>query len=93
MSMSTHVIGFRPPDEKWQAMKAVWDACAATQVRVPDEVVKFFNGSSPDPSGVEIRIDNSPAVKEYRADMVDGYEIDITKLPPGLTIIRVYNSY
>jgi hypothetical protein len=93
MSQSTHVIGFRPPDDKWKAMKTVYDACDQANVRIPEEVAKFFNGSRPDPSGVEVRIDNTPAVKEYRADMVDGYEIDITKLPPGLTIIRVYNSY
>jgi hypothetical protein len=91
--MHTVVIGFRPPDEKWKAMKAVWDACEKANTPIPNEVMKFFNDGRPDPAGVEVRLEGTPAVKEYCADMADGFEIDVTKLPAGLTIVRVYNSY
>lgn len=93
MSMSTHVVGFAPPDEKWQKMKAVWDACAAAKIPVPDEVDRFFNFNVPDSSGVEIELENLECVSEYRAEMVDGFQIDLSKLPPNVKFIRFFNSY
>lgn len=56
MGMSTHVVGFIPPDEKWQKMKAVWDACRAAGVEVPEDVCDFFEGGEPDPAGVEVML-------------------------------------
>jgi hypothetical protein len=44
MSMSMHVIGFVPPDGTWAQMKAIWDACQAAGVSLPDEVEDFFGG-------------------------------------------------
>lgn len=89
--MSTHVTGFRPPDAKFQRMKAIWDACAQERIAPPADVEDFFKGESPDPAGVVVDIRS--AVKEFNADMQDGYEIDITKLPHDVKVIRVFNSY
>ena len=101
MSMSTHIIGFRPPDEKWRKMKAVWDACVAADMSIPNTVHEFFGGESPDPNGVEVDLFSSAlyhhgkpsAVKKWNADMQEGFEVDVTKLPKDVTIIRFYNSY
>ena len=93
MSMSTHVKGFRPPDEKWKKMKAAWDACDAAGIEVPMEVLDFFGHVAPDPLGIEVEVEVSPACRRYKADMRDGFEVDINKLPPGLNILRFYNSY
>ncbi len=93
MSMSTHVIGFSPPDEHWQRMKAAYDACLAVGIDPPAEVEKFFNYESPDPAGVEVDLRKHPAVKEYKAEMVSGYEVDLSKLPPGVKIIRFTNHW
>lgn len=92
MGMSTHVKGFRPADEQWEKMKQIWETCEEADVPIPKEVEEFFDDEEPgDRPGMEI--DLGDAVSEYNADMMDGYEIDITKLPPGVKIIRVYNSY
>lgn len=91
MSMSTHIKGFRPPNEKWRKMKAVWDACSKAGTSIPVDVLNFFNGESPDERGQDVNI--KEAISDYTDDMKDGYEIDITKLPEDVTIIRVYNSY
>ena len=40
MSMSTNVIGFAPPDDKWLKMKEVYDSCIIAGVNVPREVVE-----------------------------------------------------
>lgn len=52
MSTSTHIVGFRPPDAKWNQMKAVWHACGAAKVPVPEGVLKFFEYEAPDDNGV-----------------------------------------
>lgn len=89
MSMSTHVVGFRPPDKLWLQMKEVWDACVAANILHPPEVESFFDGEPPDPSGVHVEIDAT----EWRDDMREGYEVDVRSLPEHVYVIRFYNSW
>jgi hypothetical protein len=91
MSMSTTVVGFRPPDEKWQKMKAAWDGCKQAGVEPPREVTKFFEDYDPDPKGVRVNI--NAAVVIYKDDMEEGLEVDIRKLPKDVTIVRFVNSW
>jgi DNA/RNA endonuclease G (NUC1) len=96
MGMSTHVQGFRPPDEQWRKMKAVYDACEAAGIKVPDHVWKFFEYETPDANGVEVSakaLEECGALHKWSDDSRSGYEVDITKLPQGLTILRFYNSW
>ena len=98
MSMSMNVVGFRPPDEKWKLMKAVYEACNKAGISIPKDVIDFFNGVPPDPQGVSIRLEDNHffkygAVKEWREDGREGFEVDITKLPKDVTIVRFYNSW
>jgi len=71
--MSTHVVGFRPPDEKWKKMKAVWDACEAAGAKIPDEVSDFFDGEEPDARGVEVDLEESDVAKKWRDDGREGF--------------------
>lgn len=91
MSMSTHISGFKPPDDKWKEMKAVYDACEKAQISIPDSVVKFFDYDTPDESGVTTDI--MPYASEWRTDGQDGYQIDLSDLPEDIKIIRFFNSY
>lgn len=92
MGMSTHVVGFKPVDEKWIKFKAIWDSCLESNVVVPTEVKEYFDDEHPgDSPGMEVDIFES--YKEYTEDMIEGYEIDLSKLPDGVQFIRVYNSY
>jgi hypothetical protein len=94
--MSKHIEGIKPPDDKWFAMKAVYSACILARVPVPDEVNLFFGGDEPDTLGVKVRqsiLEKCGAVTEYSADMVDGFEVDITKLPKDVKILRFTNCY
>jgi len=93
MSINTSVVGFKPPDEKWKEMKAIWDACDKVGVEIPKGVYEFFNGCEPDEVGVEVDIENTPCCSKYRPEMKTGFEIDITKLPEDVKIIRFVNSY
>ncbi len=92
MGMSTNVIGIRPPDAKWLAMKAIYDACEAAGVPTPEEVDKFFDYTRPDPKGVHVELEKI-CVREYRTEDDAGYEIDVAKIPADVKTIRFWNSW
>jgi hypothetical protein len=96
MGMSTHVVGFKPPGAKWRQMKAVWDACQAAGIEVPDEVDVYFDGGPPDPAGVEVGIEDlraAGALRDWGNNHADGFELDVAKLPKDVTVVRFYNSW
>jgi hypothetical protein len=96
MGMSTHAVGFKPPDAKWQQMKAIWDACEAADVELPDRVDDYFGGERPDPAGVEVSEDSliaAGAVAKWKDEYSEGYEVHVDKLPQDVKIVRVYNSW
>jgi len=94
MGMSAHIEGVKPPDEKWKAMKAAYDACRAAGVTPPKDVENFFGGEAPDPLGVVVRIAGTAAVQQYAPhDSADGFEVHIDKLPKDVKVIRFWNSY
>ena len=94
MSVSLFLTGFKPPDDKWKAMKQVYDACKAAGVDPPDAVLEFFNHEPPDDAGVAVRlntrisIDPHPALTRLRIQGYSGSDIDLRKLPPDVTILR-----
>lgn len=95
MGMSTHVCAFKPPDAKWKKMKKVWDACKGAGIDVPDNVSEYFNHETPDESGAEISeetLEKCGALERY-SEGSSGYDIVIDKLPKGVKIVRVYNSW
>lgn len=93
MSMSMRVVGFRPADDTFRRMKAAWDACKAAGVMPPKEVTAFFNGDEPDDAGVEVPLRRVAGVSEYKADMREGFEVDLRLLDPTIKIIRFYCSW
>lgn len=91
MSMDTYVVGFRPADEKWNGMKRIWEMCEKQKVPIPKEVEEFFNDDPPgDKPGMEIEIED--ACTEYEANGQAGIEVDTSKLPKGVKILRFINS-
>ncbi len=89
MGMSTHIIGFRAPDEEWQKMKSVWDACKAAEIDPPDDVHDFFDGGSPSEHGMEIVL----PTQKWTDRSSKGIEIAIADIPKAVTHIRFYNSW
>jgi hypothetical protein len=93
MGMSTHVQGFKAPDDKWKEMKAVWDACEAAGISPPEAVSKYFEWDKPDDRGVEVKLEGTGYCTEWGDDYRSGFEIEMRKLPADVTHIRFYNSY
>lgn len=95
VSMSTHVAAIRPPDERWEQMKAVWDTCKAAGIQPPREVDAFFEGEDPDPAGVVIDLEvGSDGVREWTDEVHrQGIEVDLSALPSDVRVLRFYNSW
>jgi len=91
MSVSLVVEGFRPPDDEWRKMKAVWDACEAAGIDPPQEVADFFDGVEPDPAG--ITVDLEPRLRDWHGESANGYELTVADIPENVTVIRFYVSY
>lgn len=91
MGMSTYVVGFRPADETWRKMKAIWDLCREAKVPPPAEVKAFFRGGSPENPGMEVDI--KAAVSEHHEDATDIYEVALDRLPKDVRYVRFYNSW
>ena len=86
MGVSYHVEGIRPPDEKYKKMAAAWKACDAVGIEPPEDVLDFFDGEEPDGKG--LKVDISVAVTECGPEGMDYYDVDLSKLPKNITIVR-----
>lgn len=93
MSMSLHVTGIKPPDNKWTKMKRVWDACQVAGIEPPSEVTEFFEGEAPDDEGVKVDIEYHECCSELKEADQDGFVVDISKLPKGTKLLKFYASY
>lgn len=96
--MSTHIYGFVPDtDETYQRMKKVLLACDEADMELPEAAAKYFGAKYPDVSlleeKLEVKLKNGVHYKDYNGDMQEGFEVDIDKLPKGVTKIRFVNSY
>jgi hypothetical protein len=90
---SLNVCGFRPPDEEWKKMKAIYDACVIASVPIPDEVDIFFDGEPPDETGISIDMEEKECCTDYDGDMREGFQIDLKKIPKNIRFIRFFVSY
>lgn len=88
MSKDYYVDGFKPPDEKWKKMKAVWDSCYNAGIKIPQEVREFFENEHPDDAGVKVDLKHHECCTEIVESGDYGFEVDLTELPEGVTKIR-----
>lgn len=93
MSLSTHIVGYRPADDRWRQMVAAWSACRAAGIPPPKAVVSFFDDQDPTGQiGQEVTL--GAAVRPWRDDHGrEGYDVDLTTLPPEVRVLRFYHSW
>lgn len=99
MSVSIHFQAIIPVDgDTYRKHKAVIDACKAAGVPVPVESAAFFNDDNEEREitelGVRVNLGRYYTYKAVEGDVMysPGAVIDLSKLPPGTTRIRVYAS-
>ena len=96
MSMSISVVGIRKPDKKWYEYKKIINALEAaglTWEDAPNKVQKFFGYDTPNDKGIEVDLREHKATTFINEEMVDGFSIDISKLPENITHIQFRNCY
>lgn len=98
MGMSTHIKAFIPDtDPEYQRHRKVLLACDEAEVSLPKETAEYFGVIDFDKNTLddklEFDIKNSDCLSKWKDHDADGYEIDLTKLPQGVTKIRFYNEW
>lgn len=98
MSMSTHIEALMPDtDPEYQRHKKVFLTCMEANVSLPKETQTYFGTSYGYPGvlteKLQIELTEGEHFTEINEDSEKGFEVDLTKLPPGITKLRFYNSW
>lgn len=93
MGMNSYIKGIKAPTPEFLKMYAVWKSCYEAGIDPPDSVTEFFEDEEPNESGILVNLADTDCCQEYSADMENGCDIEIAKLPEGVTHIRFYNAY
>ncbi len=92
MGMSTSVYGMRDKDgAEHKKMVAVMRACEEASISWPKEVDKYFD-SEVNEDG-PLQVDLADAVEEGHGDSDEWWDVDLSKLPKGITKIRFRHGY
>jgi len=98
MVMSTHIEGFMPDtDLEYQKHKKVLLICQESGVSLPKETAEYFGEDDPNSylldEKLEIELKLGVHYEDYQENSSVGFEVDLTKLPKGVTKLRFTNSY
>ena len=89
MSVSIHVTGFKPPDERYKRLVNAWNALEEAGLPPTPELERFFDGAEPDPAGIEVEL----TLREWHDRSAQGYELEVAEIPDGVKTIRFYQSW
>lgn len=89
------VTGIVPADENYKTKLAAYRACVAAKVSIPKELQAFFRNEEPGEDGMEVSLTDRlhPAIVDCSKGMMNGYLIDLSRLPPEVKLLRVSNHY
>jgi hypothetical protein len=88
--IATCIFDAKPLDEKGKRYAVAWRACQAAGIEIPSHVSDYFHNNRTQPD-LEMFLEDlrlHPAVKPYADDRCAGYDVDISKLPPGCKTLR-----
>jgi hypothetical protein len=97
MSVSTYLQAFRDLDGKFKKMMEAKKYCDKNNLSYPKEIKEYFgelldqNDKDIEDEMAEIDIEN--VIEEYKEEMSEGFEIELSKLPKEVKKIRFINSY
>lgn len=91
MGMDISIKGVKAPTPEFNKKLAAYQAMEAAELPIPAELEEYFGEDGPDEDGVIVDIDDAT-----EGDLMyeDGEVlIDLSKLPEGVTHIKVIASY
>jgi hypothetical protein len=98
MGMSTHIQAFTPDtDAEYQKHKKVFLVCLEADISLPKETAEYFGTENPEEWALDeklsVDLEEDVHYKEWSEDSSQGFELDLTKVPKGVTKIRFYNNW
>lgn len=94
MSHSIHVVGVKDGySDKFKKMLKAFYACQDANIPIPKDVDAYFNGQTPDSTGLEVDLEESEAVASFEEEWAKGFKVDLSKLPKDLTHLKFYISW
>jgi len=98
MGMSTHIKAFiEDNDPDYLFHKEILLFCKSKNISLPKETSEYFGNLSPNESllseKLEIELMEGLDYIEWKDKSSEGFEVDLTHLPKGVTKIRFYNSW
>ena len=98
MGMSTHIAAYTPDtDVDFQKHKKILLMCLEAKVSLPKETALYFGEESPSEylldEKLSIDLKEDVHYKEWSDESSQGYELDLTQLPKGVTKLRFFNSW
>lgn len=92
--MSTRIEAFVPDtDKEYQKHKQVYDVCTKADVSLPKETEEYFKGCDEPEQKLQVELVKGQHYIIYGRDMEEGFEVELSQLPEGVTKIRFINSW
>ena len=93
MSMFAYVQGIKPITEYYKKRLEIYKNCKELKISPPEEIRKYFkDDSEPCDEGIIVDL-KEYIVKQGSDDCRDYYDVDLTKIPEGVTRVRFVISY
>lgn len=98
MGQSMHVVGERDNTEQWTKMRDAYWACKDAGIKIPTEVLEFFDynepGSEAEKGRTEVELPRDAVEEINDSDLShEGYRVDLSKIPEGVSHIRFFIGY
>jgi len=91
--MNIHIQAIGHHDEKFEEMMSLWQEHIAVNSPPSEEVCEYFKLNDPTKTGFTLCTKMLNACTPIDKPSRNGYEIDLSKLPPGITHIVVYDGH
>lgn len=95
MSMSIYVQGLKPITEDYLKRLQIYESCRELKISPPEEIRRYFEyDTEPCDEGIIVSL-NKDAVSEGTDAKYcrEYYDVDLSKLPEGVTKVRFIISY
>lgn len=100
MGMSTHIEAFIPDtNSEYQKHKEILEMCIKHDVYLPEQTAVYFGQSVPYIGLLDekLRLELKEGINYTNwsdsEEGSQGFEVDLTKLPKGVTKLRFYNNW
>lgn len=95
MSMSAYVWGLKPVTEDYKKRLEIYKTCRELKINPPEEIRKYFeDDGEPCDEGIIVRLKDNVVRESSDANYCrEYYDVDLSKLPEGISKVRFVISY